>query len=390
MRFPSIVTAALIMSVAAPSYAVAQRIKLPVKFDELEQIARRDSNDAAAHYNLALGHWSRKSYDAAEDQLREALALDARLAPAYLALAYLPFARNDDLWDDWAEPEWEETMREADRMYERAFMIDPIVELKIVGAVVPKRSVLWSHDPSLARFYDRWIQAFDDFRDAKYEDAYYRFDRFIHDAGGRKRLKNIPRSFIWFQALSAAHLERYDDAVELTRFLLQDALGDRDPDRLTYLPVQENGYRYLLAYLVQQSGKYDEAVQLYQTALEQDFGLYMAHVRLAEIHEARGDAVAGLRERQLAVEANPGDASLLLDLGIAQAKAGQTGQARITFSDMTATQPRDPRPYYFLGLLHQMDGSREDARSSLERFLDLAPERFGPQIRDARSRLAAL
>lgn len=392
MRFPSIAVAALVLTAAVPSHAVAQRIKLPVKFDELEEIARRDSNDAAAHYNLALGHWSRKNYDAAEGSLREAIALDARLAPAYLALAYLPFARNDDLWDDWPEiaPEWEETMREADRMYERAFMIDPVVELKIVGAVVPKRSVLWTHNPTLAAFYDRWLQAFDDFRDAKYEDAYYRFDRFIHDSGGRKRLKNIPTSFVWFQALSAAHLERYDDAIELTRFLLQDALGKRDPDRLTYLPVQENGYRYLLAFLVQQSGKLEEARHLYQTALEQDFGLYMAHVRLAEIHEAQGDAVAGLRERQLAVEANPGDASLLLDLGIAQAKAGRTEQARETFADMTATQPRDPRPYYFLGLLHQMEGSRESARNSLQQFLDLAPERFGPQIEDARSRLRAL
>lgn len=383
----------LLVSVLCPlESAAAQRIKLPVQFEELQRTAARDSNDAVAHYNLALGHWSRESYDDAEHCLRQAIELDARLAPAYLALSYLPFARNVDLWKDLPEVpvEWEETMREADRLYERAFMIDPVVELKIVGAVVPKRSVLWQHNPILADFYEHWLQAFDDFRDARYEDAYFRFNRFIEDVGGRGRLERVPPAFIWFTALSAAHLERWDDARQLTEHLLVEALGRSSEDELTYLPVQENGYRYLLAYLHQQAGDHDRAVSLYQAALERNFGLYMAHVRLAEIHEVRGDATAALRERRLAVEASPDDASLVLDLGIALAKAGRIGDAKDAFAQASSVQPRDPRPHYFLGLLHQMEGSAGEARESLERFLELAPERFGPQIRDARARVAAL
>lgn len=392
MRLSSVglILVGLLVSSARP--ADGQRIELPVEFEELERIAARDSNDAVAHYNLALGHWSREEYDDAEEHLREAVSLDARLAQAYLALAYLPFAREDDLWDDLpdVDPEWEQPLRESDRLYERAFMINPVVELKIVGAVTPKRSVLWQHDPILADFYDRWLQAFDDFRNADYEAAYFRFDRFVEDMGGRNRLERVPTSFIWFQALAASHLERYDDAMELTEYLLHEALGRQDEDELTYLPVQENGYRYLLAYLHQQAGELESAMSLYETALEHDFGLYMAHVRLAEIHEARGDGTAALRERRLAVEANPGDATLDLDFGIALAQAGRIADARSAFADAAANQPRDPRPHYFLGLLHQMEGSVGPARASLERFLELAPARFAPQIEDARTRLAAL
>lgn len=392
MRIALVATIVLSVSSAIPGDAVGQRIELPVKFELLLQTAARDSNDAVAHYNLALGHWSRGSYDEAEGSLREAIALDARLARAYLALSYLPFARDERLWNDWPKvpPEWEERMREADRLYERAFMINPVVELKIVGAVVPRRSVLWQHSPVLADFYDHWLQAFDDFRDARYEDAYFRFNRFIRDRGGRKRLQRVPTSFIWFTALAAAHLERYDEAIELTEYLLAEALSRRSEGELTYLPLQENGYRYFLAYLHQQDAAYDIAVRLYETALERDFGLYMAHVRLAEIHEARGDVAAALRERRLAVETSPDDATLALDLGIAQAKAGRIADAKATFSAMTGIQPRDPRPHYFLGLLYQAEGARDQARRALELFLELAPQRFAPQVQDARQRLARL
>jgi tetratricopeptide (TPR) repeat protein len=392
MRLAFVGTIVLLFPLSAVTDAVAQRIELPVRFEELERIAARDSNDAVAHYNLGLGHWSRGDYGAAEGAFREAIALDARLARAYLALAYVPFARDERLWNDWPEvpPEWDERMREADRLYERAFMIDPVVELKIVGAVVPRRSVLWQHSPVLADFYEHWLQAFDDFRDARYEDAYFRFNRFIQDRGGRKRLESVPTSFIWFTALAAAHLKRYDDAIELTEYLLAEALGRKSEGELTYLPLQENGYRYLLAYLHQQAGGYDVAISLYETALERDFGLYMAHVRLAEIHEARRDVAAALRERRLAVEASPDDATLVLDLGIAQAKAGRIADAKTTFTRMAGIQPRDPRPHYFLGLLHQVDGAHDQARRALELFLDLAPQRFAPQIQDARQRLATL
>ncbi|MEN8145835.1 MAG: tetratricopeptide repeat protein, partial [Gemmatimonadota bacterium] len=264
----------------APADLSAQRIKLSMKLSELEKAAVADSNDAVAHYNLALGLWGKKRLDDAEQSLKTALELDPRFAPAHLALAYIPFARNDDLWEEVPE-EWKDEMRESDRNYRRAFMIDPLVELRIVGAVVPAKSVLWTHDEVLSRLYDEWIQGFDDFRDGKYSAAYFRFDRMIDNLDGDKHPDRVPTSIFWFQCLTAAHLERYDEAIEIAQYLLDQSKQEEEGDHLVHLPLQTNEYRYVLAFLHQKAGLRDAAAKLYQETLENDFGLYMAHVRLA-------------------------------------------------------------------------------------------------------------
>ena len=72
--------------------ASAQKLKIDTPLGELEKRARTDSNDAVAHYNLALGYWSKKRWDEADASLKRAAALDSRFAPIDLAIAYLPLA----------------------------------------------------------------------------------------------------------------------------------------------------------------------------------------------------------------------------------------------------------------------------------------------------------
>ena len=82
-------SAALCTALLASPVA-AQRVKLPVKFEELEARAYADSNDATAHYNLGLGFWSKERYDEAAAELELAVELDRKFADAYLALSQLP------------------------------------------------------------------------------------------------------------------------------------------------------------------------------------------------------------------------------------------------------------------------------------------------------------
>src|SRR5262245_40730342 len=89
---------ALVLILIQPGTAFAQRIKMSVKVPELETRVKQDSNDAAAHYNLALGYWSEKRYDEAEKQLRAAIQVEPRFAVAHLGLAFLPFARRSKLF----------------------------------------------------------------------------------------------------------------------------------------------------------------------------------------------------------------------------------------------------------------------------------------------------
>ncbi len=119
--------------------AMAQRIKMAVKLSELEARVKADSNDPAAHYNVALGYWNEKRWEDAERSIRTAIMLEPRFAPAHLALAYLPYGRQPKLWDAmWGRkltPEDTKVLRESDQEYRRAFMIDPLVDIRILGAV---------------------------------------------------------------------------------------------------------------------------------------------------------------------------------------------------------------------------------------------------------------
>lgn len=389
---PLAVTVFFLGLLASP--IAAQRIKLPVKLSELEARALADSNDAAAHYNVALGYWSKKRYDDAEAALRRAVAVDPRFAEAYLALAYLPYARRSQLWEEIAEnrvPEhWQPIVEEAERQYRRAFLINPLVDLKIIGAVTPGKSVVWQTNAALRAIYDKFFRGFDDVFEGKYERAYGRLAQLIHEMGGGRHPERIPEFLLWYRAIAAAHIERYDDAIEDMQTLLDRSLDEESKDSLIYVPLQTNEYRYVLAALKHQAGQLDEAVPLYREALENDLGLYMAHVQLARIHQAQGDWSAAIAECRRAVDANPEDPSLVFDLGVALTRAGALPDAEAVLLEAEGANPRDARVPYILGLVQLGLKKPDAARASFTRFLSMAPSRFEAQMADARERLASL
>src|SRR5260370_7157388 len=96
-------SAGLALSIAAaPLPAQDDSFELPASRAELEQRAVRDSNDPAAHYNVALALWNDEEYARAQTELRLAVKLDPRFALAHLPLACLPYsertALSHDIW----------------------------------------------------------------------------------------------------------------------------------------------------------------------------------------------------------------------------------------------------------------------------------------------------
>lgn len=391
-RAPAILLLA-VLSLTSP--LEGQRIKLPMALAELETRAQQDSLDAAAHYNVALGYWNEKRYHDAERELRGAAAIDPRFAEAYLALAYLPYAKRPKLWaeevQDRVPAEWKQGLEESDRMYRRAFLVNPLVDLRIAGASTPPRNPLW--ETLFADVYEFYFQAFDDMLKGDYEQAYGRFvklhrERRLAGPGQGK----LPLSVYWFEGLAAAHTQRWPEATKKFEHLIAEsvALEKKQQDDLIRIPLRTNEYRYFLAHIKQAGGSTEEALELYRKTLENDIGLYMAHVQMANIFEAQKRYPEAIEERKRAVDANPDDASLLTDLGVTIGKSGRFAEAEEVLQRAAVANPRDARVPFWAGLCQVEQGKREEAKASLSRFLAMAPARWEKQIAMAKQRLATL
>jgi len=381
-----------------PQALAAQRIKLPLSLPELEARARADSNDPAAHYNVALAYWNEKRYDDAEHSLRTAISLEPRFAEAHLALACLPFARRAKLWNEIFEGEVPQDqipiLQQSDREYRHAFLIDPMVDFRIIAAVTPARPDFLDVQDYLGEAYALFFQGFTDCQEGRYEDCHGRFESLIRDIKGDRFPERVPNSVFWYKGIAAAHIGKYDVAEQHFRVLIsrnlnfEKALASKG--EFSRVPLRTNEYRYTLATVLQAEGKPIDAIALYHEALAEDIGLYMAHVRLANLFEAQKDYPHAVQERLDAINANPDDPSLQMDLGVTLGKAGMMPQAETHLKLAVDGNPRDSRTYYWLGVAQTNEGKTTDAKASLTKFLELAPSRYDKQIAAAKARIAQL
>lgn len=363
------------------------RLRRGVTLRSLEAAATRDSNDTAALYDLALGYWSKERWDDAEHALTATLAIEPRNAPALLALAHLPYARRPELWDEvdrgTVPSEWQPVLLRSDRQSRLAFTIDPLVDLQIVGAVAPDESSLLRGRPTPERTAAVGLRSF---RNGQYSDAFAWFDRLARLLGGEQDPSHIPDFILWYRGLSAAHLNDYPSAIR--DFRLLDAQGDSA--NVATRTIDPALATYILGTLLQHTGALDEAVSHYERSLTRDFTLWMAHVQLAKIHDDRHEWPEAIRERRLAIDASPDDATLLLDLGITLSLAGRPDEAATALQDAGSRLPRNYRIPYFQGLVALQLQQPGAARTDFQRFLALVPSRFTGQIAEVRGRLDSL
>lgn len=379
LRMRWLVASAVIV-LAGTATAFAQSVRVTERLEVLEERVARDSNDAAAHYNLAMGYWSKKRYDEAERSLRQSIAIEPQFADAWLALAIV---------HNWDERYWERirrqggdtlitsTWREWDGYYRRAFMIDPLVDIKILGA---------TYRIGGSRFPD-FTDGLEDLVEGRYQKAYDHFTNAIRYFQGSQPLDSVVDGLVWFHSLAASHMDQYDVAmIDISNLLGRLAEKDSSDE----IPLEANEYRYMLAMLNQKMGKTDDALRLYQQVLENDIGNYMAHVQMARIYEGIRRFDLALIERQRAVETNPEDASLLLDQGITMGRAGQFDQALEVLQQAVDMNPRDTRSLFWLGTAAYQLQKRDQARDAFTRFVAHAPSRYERQIATARQRLTEL
>jgi tetratricopeptide (TPR) repeat protein len=368
--------------------------KPPPPIDTLEARVRADSNDAVVHYELAMGYWSAKRWDDADRTLHQAVSLAPQYSEAYLALSALTFARGEKYWKKIEKSQGKEAVREAlrtgERYYRRAFLVNPMVDLGILGRT-DEGSDVWQGP---VRFRIWWLvplkKGFNQFVEGNYERAHALFDAVLKDKRAGQQGGGVPDGVLWYRGLSAAHLERYDEAIEDFAILTGRAVAQAEADALGAVPLKANDYRYALATMLYLAGRYDQAAPTFRRALEFDIALFPAHVQLARIAEARQDWDDAVRERQAAIDANPEDPGLVTDLGVTLLRAGKLEEASEAFTRAMEAAPRDARVPYLAGIVALRLGRQEAAREALTRFLAVAPSRFAPQIAETREQLRAL
>lgn len=382
--------ALVLLSLCLTSPLRAQKLEIDTPITSLEETAHRDSNDAAAHYNLALGYWSKKKWDQADSALQHAVAIDPRFASAYLALAFLPQA-SGVYWTEhvimlgggWRLVYYEapdSVVDEFNRLYRRALMIEPLVDIRI--------QVATEHRGGHVDAFDKALYAYND---GKWDEAYQRFGELVADSADYRGEKGrLYEQILWYHGLAAARQQKFSEAIEDLRRLVVRSEKRETSDTLYRWPLRTNEYRYTLAYLTQRNGDPNGAVRLYQEALTQDLGLYMAHVRVGDIYEAAGMFDQAITARRNAVNANPDDPSLLLDLGKTLANAARWKEAEQPLMESAAANPRDPRVPFYLGLVFENLGRKEDARSAFTKFIAIAPSRYERQIAVARQHIESL
>jgi tetratricopeptide (TPR) repeat protein len=384
--------ALVLLSVAAEPLP-AQRARLLVPLDELEARAARDSLDPMAHYNVALGYWTKGRWNDVERSLRRSVAIEPKMAPAYLGLALLPFARRPMLWkeeeSDRVPADRAPQLEESYRFFRRAFQLDPLVDLKLFGLAVPPRgAIVVGRNATPA--YAALVQGFESLWDGQYATAFGWLDGVLHKLD-RGKPDDVPEGLLWYHGLAAAHLEKYDLALLDFQRLYDRAAAREQSDTLVRTFIMEsNQIRYVLATVSRRAGRADQALALYRESAATDLGLYMAHVQMADIYEDRQLWNDAITERQRALEVNPDDASLRYDLAYSLARARQFNDAAETLTELMQTRPLNPRIPYLLGLVQLRLGDGRSARDALQLFVTIAPSRFNEQVAEARQQLNQL
>jgi Flp pilus assembly protein TadD len=386
----SFLTLPIAMIAAGAMPAAGQKLKVSTPVATLQEAVRRDSTDAAAHYNLALGYWSKERWNSADSTLQRALAIDSRFAAAYLALAYLPRASGKfwkervivlgDGWRLYLYSASDSVVEQFNRLVRRAFMIDPLVDVRIKVATEYRAGHIDD--------FDRALYAYND---SKWEEAYRRFGELIADSMDyRGERGTLFEQVLWYHSLAAARLLKHDDAIRSLEALVQRSQHKEASDTLYRWPLRTSEYRYVLAFMRQRAGDPNAAIRGYEEAVTEDIGLYMAHVRVADIYEGAAMWTQAVLARRNAINANPDDPSLVLDLGKTLANAGRWAEAEPPLREAVSASPADSRPHLFLGLVLAQVGKKDEARTELERFISLAPSRYERQIALAKQRLDAL
>lgn len=349
MRLRTGLTAVLMAAAAAGSLRAQQADS--VVFSDA------DSLDAELQYQMAMRAWDHEHYVTADSLLRQALLIDPWFPEANLALGALPFDHYPKL-EQWIEkdrvPDSLTAVVEQARQHLRlAALVDPFVG--------------WGKSNFI--FIPSWA---------------------MKNFTPKERAK-LPIGFFYWRGLSYARGHEYANALgDLTEVLTRLEQARDSVPTSAFLPLAANEVRYLMAVVELRAGRTIEARQHFEEVLAQDLGMYMAHVKLAELHERNGAWNAAIRERQRAVETKPGDPVLLYQLGTTLARAARLAEADTAVTRAIELNPHNAEYVYLAARVRLALGDTARAVTTYQKFMSMAPRALAADRVAAQLQLARL
>ena len=137
-------------------------------------------------------------------------------------------------------------------------------------------------------------------------------------------------------------------------------------------------------------GHFDNAVTGFKQSLENDLSLYVAHVQLARMYEASEMWEEAIAERRRALDANPEDPVLMIELAATLLRRDSAAEAVTLLDHSSRLNPRDPRPPYLKGYAALTSGNHVEARRHFTHFLAIAPSTYAAQVTEIRRQLEKL
>lgn len=356
-----------------------------------------DSLDAPTLYRLAIRYQGARRYDEEEQALRTAIAADPRFAPSYALLGRLPYIRDKKLAkeerDSEVPPAQVPALDSALRLRLQAFVISPFGELQLTeGNPLPQDAVVLPEyrGYSGVTTYALGRVGIAAYLLARYDLSYSALDLYWSRRFGGAPDDSIPAWVLFYHGLACTQEAMYAKAEHDFQVLVDRNATVERTDSIVNIPLNGNADRYVLAVIKERDNKPADAIQLYQDIVSRDLGFYMAHVHLAQIYRKYRMWDKAGAEAQAAVDANPDDATLLVDLAAIDSGAGKLPDAALALKKAITVDPRYPEAYYQLGLVSQALAQPADARDAFTHFIAVAPSRDQLQVADARKRLDSL
>ncbi|MGH7614684.1 MAG: hypothetical protein ACREMW_11680, partial [Gemmatimonadales bacterium] len=128
-------------------------------------------------------------------------------------------------------PAWRDSVAESGRLFHRAFLIDPLVDFRVIGAPPLKEDVI------IVREYGQYttdyllalaLSAFG----WRYELCYNAADLYVQRQYKNQPVDSIPSGLFWIRGLAAAHLKSYTRAIADIQVLLDRSLKHEASDSL--------------------------------------------------------------------------------------------------------------------------------------------------------------